>query len=132
MTPNGYRQLSHDARCLQRASFAKMFPALESFGFPLLFFRFERMLASRRTRAGSVRGQLQAIAFLRQTRLPRTAASAAEPRRRRRRSSADVVKGVCFDQQVVDGIPTESHDCPLNFVLTPTRTFRRGGDAGGT
>ncbi|CAM9734204.1 unnamed protein product [Ectocarpus sp. 8 AP-2014] len=40
-----------------------------------------------------------------------------------------VTIGVCFDEQVVDFIPTESTDVRLDFVLTPTQTFRR--DAGG-
>eukprot|EP00752_Nemacystus_decipiens_P016437 g14693.t1 len=39
--------------------------------------------------------------------------------------------GVCFDEQVVDFVPTESTDVPLDFVLTPTRTFRREPEAGG-
>jgi len=29
--------------------------------------------------------------------------------------------GVAFDQQMVDRIPTETHDVTLNFILTPTR-----------
>jgi 5-formyltetrahydrofolate cyclo-ligase len=29
--------------------------------------------------------------------------------------------GVAFDEQIVDEIPTESHDVHLNCILTPTR-----------
>ncbi|CAM9582451.1 unnamed protein product [Scytosiphon promiscuus] len=34
-----------------------------------------------------------------------------------------VKMGVCFDEQVVDCVPTEPTDVRLDFVLTPTRTF---------
>ncbi|CAM9647194.1 unnamed protein product, partial [Hapterophycus canaliculatus] len=34
-----------------------------------------------------------------------------------------VKMGVCFDEQVVDCVPTEDTDVRLDFVLTPTRTF---------
>eukprot|EP00903_Cladosiphon_okamuranus_P009310 g8882.t1 len=40
--------------------------------------------------------------------------------------------GVCFDEQVVDCVPTESTDVPLDFVLTPTCTFRRDPGVGST
>lgn len=83
------------------------------------------MLASRITRAGIVLISYLQVLCARIT-------PCTHPRRRRRRSSADVVKGVCFDEQVVDGVPTESHDSPLDFVLTPTRTFRRGEESVGT
>lgn len=29
--------------------------------------------------------------------------------------------GVCFDEQVIGTVPTEPHDRPLNYVVTPTR-----------
>lgn len=29
--------------------------------------------------------------------------------------------GVCFDEQIVETIPTEPHDVRLNYILTPTR-----------
>ncbi len=29
--------------------------------------------------------------------------------------------GVGFDQQIIEGVPIESHDVPLNCILTPTR-----------
>lgn len=38
-------------------------------------------------------------------------------------------QGVCFDEQVVDCVPTEDTDVRLDFVLTPTRTFSLDGAA---
>lgn len=29
--------------------------------------------------------------------------------------------GVCFDEQIVETIPTEPHDVRMNYILTPTR-----------
>lgn len=29
--------------------------------------------------------------------------------------------GVAYDEQIVDDIPVEEHDVPMNFLLTPTR-----------
>ena len=31
--------------------------------------------------------------------------------------------GIAFDWQVVDELPTEPHDAPMNFLATPTRWF---------
>lgn len=31
--------------------------------------------------------------------------------------------GVCFDEQIVKEVPTEPHDRPLNYVITPTRLY---------
>lgn len=33
--------------------------------------------------------------------------------------------GVTFDEQVVDALPLEEHDTPVDLVVTPTRTLRR-------
>lgn len=33
--------------------------------------------------------------------------------------------GFAFDEQIVDEVPHEDHDRPLDIVVTPTRTFRR-------
>jgi 5-formyltetrahydrofolate cyclo-ligase len=41
-------------------------------------------------------------------------------------SAASGVKcGVAYDFQLVEAIPTEPHDAPVNFVLTPSRCVRR-------
>ncbi len=34
--------------------------------------------------------------------------------------------GLAFDEQVVDRIPAETHDAPVDIVLTPTRVLRKG------
>ena len=34
------------------------------------------------------------------------------------------VVGVCFDEQLVDDLPTEPHDVVMTCVVTPTATFR--------
>ena len=31
--------------------------------------------------------------------------------------------GLAWDCQLVDDLPTEPHDCPLNAVITPTRLY---------
>lgn len=36
-----------------------------------------------------------------------------------------VTIGLAFDEQVVDEVPTEAHDVPLDLVVTPTRTMKR-------
>jgi 5-formyltetrahydrofolate cyclo-ligase len=33
--------------------------------------------------------------------------------------------GIAFDEQIVDDLPTEDCDAPVDLVLTPTRTLRR-------
>lgn len=33
--------------------------------------------------------------------------------------------GIAFDEQLVESVPTESHDAPLDAVVTPTRTLLR-------
>ena len=33
--------------------------------------------------------------------------------------------GVCLDLQLVEKIPVESHDARVNFIVTPSRAFRR-------
>ncbi|MEO7298989.1 MAG: 5-formyltetrahydrofolate cyclo-ligase, partial [Verrucomicrobiota bacterium] len=35
--------------------------------------------------------------------------------------------GVCFDEQIVEEIPTESHDVRMDYVLTPTRWLATAG-----
>ncbi len=35
--------------------------------------------------------------------------------------------GVCFDEQLVDSVPTEGHDRTLDAVATPTKIWRRSG-----
>ena len=47
-------------------------------------------------------------------------------RRREKGMSPAVTIGVCFDEQIVDVVPTESHDYQLDFVVTPTATFKKG------
>ena len=37
-------------------------------------------------------------------------------------------QGVCFDEQVVDCVPTTATDVRLDFVFTPSRTFTRDDD----
>lgn len=32
--------------------------------------------------------------------------------------------GIAFDEQIVDAIPAERHDVPMNFILTPTRCVK--------
>lgn len=39
--------------------------------------------------------------------------------------------GVCFDEQVVERIPTEPHDRPIDYVLTPTRLYTAEPGANG-
>lgn len=34
-------------------------------------------------------------------------------------------QGVCFDEQVIDEVPTSASDVPLDFVLTPSRAYSR-------
>jgi 5-formyltetrahydrofolate cyclo-ligase len=34
-----------------------------------------------------------------------------------------VTVGVCFDEQVVDRVPTDPHDWRLQYVVTPTRIW---------
>lgn len=34
--------------------------------------------------------------------------------------------GLAFDEQLVDDIPCEDHDLPLNALVTPTSLYRRG------
>jgi 5-formyltetrahydrofolate cyclo-ligase len=34
-----------------------------------------------------------------------------------------VTVGVCFDEQVVDLVPTDPHDWRLQYVVTPTRVW---------
>eukprot|EP00904_Undaria_pinnatifida_P001311 jgi/Undpi1/11180/HiC_scaffold_30.g13478.m1 len=41
-----------------------------------------------------------------------------------------VKMGVCFDEQVVDCVPTTATDVRLDFVFTPSRTFTRDDDDG--
>jgi len=36
-----------------------------------------------------------------------------------------VTIGLAFDEQIVDEVPTEAHDVPLDLVVTPTRTMKR-------
>jgi 5-formyltetrahydrofolate cyclo-ligase len=38
--------------------------------------------------------------------------------------SKGVKCGVAFDQQIVEQIPGEKHDVPMNFILTPTRWIK--------
>jgi 5-formyltetrahydrofolate cyclo-ligase len=33
--------------------------------------------------------------------------------------------GIAFDEQIVDHIPAEAHDTPVDIVVTPTRVLRR-------
>lgn len=35
-----------------------------------------------------------------------------------------VTVGVCFDEQIVDDLPTEAHDVAVATVVTPTATYR--------
>jgi 5-formyltetrahydrofolate cyclo-ligase len=35
--------------------------------------------------------------------------------------------GLAFDEQIVEEVPTETHDVPLSAVVTPTRTFVPNG-----
>lgn len=41
------------------------------------------------------------------------------------------LQGVCFDEQIVESVPTSSTDVPLDFVFTPSHVFRRDTDTGG-
>ena len=34
-----------------------------------------------------------------------------------------IVIGVCFDEQIVDAVPCESHDQRMTIVVTPTNVF---------
>jgi 5-formyltetrahydrofolate cyclo-ligase len=34
--------------------------------------------------------------------------------------------GIAFDEQVVDSLPREEHDVPVDVLVTPTRVLRRG------
>jgi len=34
--------------------------------------------------------------------------------------------GVCFDDQIVDGVPSEPHDLRMDFVVTPSSIYRCG------
>lgn len=38
-----------------------------------------------------------------------------------------IAVGVCFDEQLVDRVPTEGHDCPLDAVATPSAIRLRSG-----
>jgi len=44
---------------------------------------------------------------------------------RRDPSRTALTVGVAFDEQVVDALPLEEHDTPVDLVVTPTRTLRR-------
>lgn len=35
-----------------------------------------------------------------------------------------VAVGVCLDEQVVEALPVEAHDRPVDLIVTPTRTLR--------
>ena len=34
-----------------------------------------------------------------------------------------VVIGVCFDEQLVDTLPSDPHDVPVTLIVTPTTTI---------
>ncbi len=38
-------------------------------------------------------------------------------------SSHCITFGLCYDEQVFDIIPMDSHDCNVNYVITPTTTY---------
>jgi 5-formyltetrahydrofolate cyclo-ligase len=38
--------------------------------------------------------------------------------------------GVCFDEQLVDAVPTEPHDLRVRWVVTPTQTVGTGREPG--
>ena len=40
------------------------------------------------------------------------------------------VAAVVFDEEVVDAVPHDSHDQPVDAVITPAGFFRVGGTAG--
>lgn len=44
---------------------------------------------------------------------------------------AGVKCGVAFDEQIVEAIPTESHDVRMDWIVTPTRFVRLGGSGAG-
>lgn len=40
-------------------------------------------------------------------------------------SQEDIYKiGLCFDEQIVDSIPTESHDIKMNMIITKNRVYK--------
>lgn len=43
-----------------------------------------------------------------------------------RRRPGALALGLAFDEQMVGGVPTETHDTALDAVVTPTRTLRAG------
>ena len=44
-------------------------------------------------------------------------------------NSADCIKcGIAADEQIVTGIPAESHDIPMNLIITPTRCLAMAPD----
>ena len=34
--------------------------------------------------------------------------------------------GICFEDQIVDNVPSEAHDLRMDFVVTPSAIYRRG------
>jgi 5-formyltetrahydrofolate cyclo-ligase len=40
------------------------------------------------------------------------------------RGAATLAVGLAYDEQVVDEVPTDAHDVPVDVVVTPTRVLR--------
>ena len=38
-------------------------------------------------------------------------------------NSPPIILGVCFDEQVLDNLPSEEHDVRMTAVITPTQTY---------
>lgn len=38
-------------------------------------------------------------------------------------NSPPIILGVCFDEQVIDNLPSEDHDIRMTAVITPTQTY---------
>jgi 5-formyltetrahydrofolate cyclo-ligase len=34
-------------------------------------------------------------------------------------------QGICLDEQIVQSVPVSAHDVQLDYVVTPTRVFKR-------
>ena len=43
-----------------------------------------------------------------------------------KRATHAVKIGLAYDSQMVESIPSQEHDVPMDFVVTPTRILRRG------